>query len=221
MSRSTLTVRRLGLRDYRATWSAMRRLTDLRDADSDDELWLLQHPRIFTLGQAGRPEHLLAPGEIPVLQTDRGGQVTYHGPGQLVAYLMLDLRRAGIGVKRLVNLLESSVIALLADRGIESAARADAPGVYVDGAKIAAVGLRVRRGCSYHGIALNLDLDLEPFGRINPCGYSGLAVTRLADLVPLPPADRIEWRLAALIAEALGREPIEGAAEIDGAAPGV
>lgn len=215
MPRPPLTIRRLGLRRYDATWAAMRRLTDARTADTGDELWLLQHPRVFTLGQAARPEHLLAPGDIPVIQTDRGGQVTYHGPGQLVAYLMLDLRRAGIGVKGLVNLLEGAVIGLLAELAIDAVARADAPGVYVDGAKIAAVGLRVRHGCSYHGIALNLDLELEPFRRINPCGYSDLTVTRLADLVPLPSRDWIETRLAGLIADALGLGLLEGdAAEV-------
>lgn len=162
----------------------MRAFTDAREADTPDELWLLEHPPVFTLGQAGRPEHLLAPGTIPVVQTDRGGQVTYHGPGQLVAYLLLDLRRAGIGIKRLVERLEQSVIDLLAEHGVAAERRADAPGVYVAGAKIASLGLRVRNGCSYHGLALNVDMDLEPFGRINPCGYAGLAVTRLVDHVP-------------------------------------
>ena len=179
-----LRVRRLGLADYQDTWHAMRRFTDERDADTADELWLLEHPPVFTLGQAGRREHLLATGDIPVVQTDRGGQVTYHGPGQLVAYLLLDLRRAGIGIKRLVHGLEQAVIALLAEHDIDAAARQDAPGVYVDGAKIASVGLRVRRGCSYHGIALNVDMDLEPFLRINPCGHAGLPVTMLRRLRP-------------------------------------
>lgn len=187
MAAPPLIVRRLpGLSDYAATWTAMRAFTAARDPDTPDELWLLEHPPVFTLGQAGRPEHLLDPGPIPVVRTDRGGQVTYHGPGQLVAYLLFDLHRAGIGVRRLVSLLEQSVIELLAARGIGALARADAPGVYVAGAKIASVGLRVSRGCSYHGIALNVDLDLDPFRRINPCGYPGLAVTRLADLCPSP-----------------------------------
>jgi lipoyl(octanoyl) transferase len=168
--------------DYAQTWAEMRAFTDARTHASDDELWLLQHPPVFTLGQAGRPEHILAPGAIPVVQTDRGGQVTYHGPGQLIAYLLLDLRRAGLGVKGLVHLLEQAVIDLLAEVGIEAQARPDAPGVYVAGAKIASLGLRVRRGCSYHGLALNVDMDLGPFSRINPCGYPGLAVTQLADL---------------------------------------
>jgi len=177
-----LLVRRRGLSDYSAAWAEMRAFTDGRTQDTPDELWLLQHPPVFTLGQAGRAEHLLDPGEIPVIQTDRGGQVTYHGPGQLVAYLLVDLRRGGLGVKGLVHLLEGAVIGLLAGYGIEAEARADAPGVYVAGAKIASLGLRVRRGCSYHGLSLNVDMDLTPFLRINPCGHPGLAVTQLADL---------------------------------------
>jgi len=177
-----LLVRRRGLSDYSAAWAEMRAFTDGRTQDTPDELWLLQHPPVFTLGQAGRAEHLLDPGEIPVIQTDRGGQVTYHGPGQLVAYLLVDLRRGGLGVKGLVHLLEGAVIGLLAGYGIEAEARADAPGVYVAGAKIASLGLRVRRGCSYHGLSLNVDMDLTPFLRINPCGYPGLAVTQVADL---------------------------------------
>ena len=199
-----LLLRRLGRRDYEDIWAAMRRFTDGRDAGTADELWLVEHPPVFTLGQAGRPEHLLEPGEIPVIRTDRGGQVTYHGPGQLVAYLLLDLRRAGLGVKRLVNTLEQAVVDLLAGYDIQAAARPDAPGVYVDGAKIASVGLRIRHGCSYHGIALNLDLDLAPFARINPCGHPGLAVTRLADLVPGADLRDVDRRLATILADRLG-----------------
>ena len=171
---------REGLSDYAATWVEMRALTDARTATTRDEIWILQHPPVFTLGQASRAEHLLDPGPIPVVQTDRGGQVTYHGPGQIVAYVLMDLRRAGLGVKGLVHLLEDATIALLAGYGIQAQARADAPGVYVAGAKIAALGLRVRHGCSYHGLALNVDMDLTPFTRIHPCGYPGLAVTQLA-----------------------------------------
>jgi lipoyl(octanoyl) transferase len=182
----------------------MRQFTDQRDAGTTDELWLLEHPPVFTLGQAARPEHILDAGEIPVVKTDRGGQVTYHGPGQLVAYLLLDLKRAGLGVKRLVNLLEQSVIDLLAAYGVIAAARPDAPGVYVDGAKIASVGLRVRQGCSYHGIALNLDLELEPFARINPCGYPGLSVTRLVDLAPGIERQDIMASFASRLAARLG-----------------
>ena len=172
-----------GLQDYLATLSAMRAFTDARDADTPDELWLLEHPPVFTLGQAGRREHLLSPGDIPVIQVDRGGQVTYHGPGQLIAYLLLDLRRVGLGVKRLVNMLEQTAIDLLGTYGIEATRRADAPGVYVAEAKIASLGLRVRNGCCYHGLAVNVAMDLEPFRRINPCGYAGLTMTQIADLV--------------------------------------
>lgn len=169
-------------RDYQDTWAAMRRFTESRGADTPDEVWLLEHPAVFTLGVAGKPEHLLAPGKIPVVRTDRGGQVTYHGPGQLMVYTLLDLRRRGFGVRRLVELLEEAVIELLAEQRVAAHRRAGAPGVYVQGRKIAALGLRIRRRCSYHGLALNVDLDLEPFGRINPCGYPGLETTRLADL---------------------------------------
>ncbi|NBC12223.1 MAG: lipoyl(octanoyl) transferase LipB [Gammaproteobacteria bacterium] len=197
---------RLGRVDYVDCWHAMRRFTDARTADTEDALWLVEHPPVFTQGQAGRPEHLLQPGDIPVVQTDRGGQVTYHGPGQLVAYVLVDLRRLKIGVRKLVAALEGAVIDLLAGFGITAQARPDAPGVYVDGAKIASVGLRVRHGCSYHGIALNLDLDLAPFARINPCGHIGLPMTRLVDLVPattLAASDPGE-RLASVIAARLG-----------------
>jgi lipoyl(octanoyl) transferase len=193
-----LKLRRLGTDvSYEETLEAMRRFTETRDASTPDELWLLQHPRVFTQGVAGRAEHLLAPGDIPVVQVDRGGQVTYHGPGQWVLYLMIDLRRRGLGVRRLVDLIESSVIATLACFGIDAAADPKAPGVYVDGAKIAALGLRVRRGCSYHGLSLNVDMDLEPFSRINPCGYEGLAVTSMRELLPAdaPDPDAVAERL--------------------------
>ncbi|EXJ17229.1 lipoyl(octanoyl) transferase LipB [Imhoffiella purpurea] len=177
-------LRRLpGLQDYGDTLEAMRRFTDSRAPDTLDEIWLLEHPPVFTLGQAGRREHLLDPGDIPVIQVDRGGQVTYHGPGQLVAYMLLDLRRIGFGVKRFVNMLEQSVIELLDSYGIDAARRQDAPGVYVADAKIASLGLRIRNGCSYHGLSLNVSMDLEPFRRINPCGYAGLAMTQISDLV--------------------------------------
>jgi len=160
----------------------MQAFTSRRSRDTLDEVWLLEHRPVFTLGMNGKAEHLLAPGDIPVVAVDRGGQVTYHGPGQLVAYLMLDLRRLGLGVRQLVEILEQSVIDWLALRGITAEARRDAPGVYVGGAKIAALGLRVRGGCSYHGISFNVDMDLHPFSRINPCGYQGLPVTQLRDL---------------------------------------
>ena len=174
-----LIVRRLGLADYAPTLSSMRTFTDTRTPDTPDEVWLLQHPRVFTQGQAGKAEHVLAPGDIPVVQVDRGGQVTYHGPGQWVVYLLIDLRRRSLGVRDLVDLIEHSVIDLLAQYGIDAAGKPGAPGVYVGGEKIASLGLRVRKGCSYHGLALNVDMDLEPFRRINPCGHAGLQVTSL------------------------------------------
>ena len=198
-------MRELGLVDYAPTLQAMKALTDSRDTNSPDELWLLQHPRVFTQGQAGKAEHVLAPGDIPVIQVDRGGQVTYHGPGQWVIYLMVDLRRQKMGVRDLVDLIEQSIVRLLAEYGIPAAARADAPGVYVDGAKIAALGLRVRRGCSYHGLSLNVDIDLEPFQRINPCGHEGLRVTSMSALLPHTELDMdaVGRRLLAIIAERL------------------
>ncbi|MCG7905466.1 MAG: lipoyl(octanoyl) transferase LipB [Candidatus Thiodiazotropha taylori] len=159
----------------------MQAFTDKRTPSTPDQLWLLQHPAVFTLGQAGKPEHILKPGEIPIVNSDRGGQVTYHGPGQLIAYTMIDLRRARLGVRGLVTQLESAVIGLLANYAIQANASKDAPGVYIDGAKVASLGLRVRKGCSYHGLSLNIDMDLEPFSRINPCGYPGLAVTQLTE----------------------------------------
>ena len=175
-------VRHLGRQPYRLTWDAMRAFTDARRPGTASELWIVEHPPVFTLGQAGRPEHLLRPGDIPVVHSDRGGQVTYHGPGQLVAYVMVCLRDIGMGIRQLVTVLETAVIDLLQAYGIAAAARPDAPGVYVDGRKIASLGLRVRRGCTYHGLALNVDMDLEPFSRINPCGHVGLTVTQLRDL---------------------------------------
>jgi lipoyl(octanoyl) transferase len=177
-----LVLKPLGLRDYQDTWQAMRDFTETRDEGTPDELWLLEHPPVYTLGLNGNPAHLLRETGIPVVKTDRGGQVTYHGPGQLVAYLLADLKRNHLGVRSLVSLLENAVIGLLRQYGIPSAARPDAPGVYVDGRKIASVGLRVRRGCSYHGLSLNVDMDLAPFSAINPCGYAGLQVTSLAEL---------------------------------------
>jgi len=160
----------------------MKEFTEGRDADTVDEIWLLEHWPVFTLGLNADPSHLIAPGNIPIVRVDRGGQVTYHGPGQLVVYTLIDLKRAGLGVRRLVSALENSVIKLVAGFGIDAAARRDAPGVYVDGRKLASVGLRVRRGCSYHGLSLNVNMNTEPFTRINPCGFEDLAVTQLADL---------------------------------------
>ncbi len=181
-SPNTPVIRELGLREYEPLWRAMQRFTLERDAGTADEIWLCEHPPVFTLGLNGKREHLLNPGKIPVIDIDRGGQVTYHGPGQLLFYPLLDLQRRRLGVRQLVELLEQSVIDLLAEHGIVSQARRDAPGVYVEGAKIAALGLRIKRGRSYHGLSLNVDMDLEPFGRINPCGYENLPVTRCADL---------------------------------------
>lgn len=180
---SDLCVRHLGLADYATTLAAMRRFTEDREATTPDELWLLEHPRVFTQGVAGRAEHVLAAGDIPVVKVDRGGQVTYHGPGQWVLYLLVDLRRRGFGVRALVDVIERSLVATVAGFGIDAAADPAAPGVYVDGAKIAALGLRVRRGCSYHGLSLNVTMDLEPFSRINPCGFEGLAVTSMQALL--------------------------------------
>jgi len=175
-------VRELGRQVYAPVWHAMQAFTDARDADTEDELWLVEHEPVFTQGQAGKPEHVLAPGDIPVVAVDRGGQITYHGPGQIVAYPMLDLRRLGIGVRQLVCRIEQAIINTLEEWNIVAQRREGAPGVYVDDAKIAALGLRVRRGCSFHGLAFNIAMDLEPFSRINPCGYRGLAVTQMTDL---------------------------------------
>jgi len=173
----------LGRQAYAPVWQAMQRFTDARGPETLDELWLVEHDPVFTLGQAGKPEHVLAAGDIPVVPVDRGGQVTYHGPGQLVAYPMMDLRRAGIGVKALVERIEQAIIDTLAEWQIVAERKAGAPGVYTrDGAKIAALGLRVRRGCSFHGLAFNVAMDLEPYQRINPCGYAGQPVTTVLDL---------------------------------------
>lgn len=186
---STPIVRALGLQDYAPMLARMRAFTDARGAETPDEIWMLEHPPVFTQGQAGKAEHVLAAGDIPVVQADRGGQVTYHGPGQLVVYFLLDLQRLGYGIRSLVTRIEQAMIDVLAGYGIAAHADREAPGVYVDGAgglpgraKIGSLGLRVRRGCSYHGLALNVAMDLEPFSRINPCGYSGLRMTQIADL---------------------------------------
>ena len=181
-----LVVRRLGLQDYEPVFHSMRRQAEYpRRTERADEIWLLSHKPVFTQGQAGRPEHLLNPGDIPVVQVDRGGQVTYHGPGQLVAYLLIDVRRRRLGVRKLVDAIERAVIDALTELGVGAETRRGAPGVYVNGAKIAALGLRIKNGMSYHGLSLNVNMDLEPFLRINPCGFERLAVTQLADLLPL------------------------------------
>jgi len=176
------TVRELGRQPYEPVWRAMQRFTDARGPDTQDELWLVEHDPVFTLGQAGKPEHVLAAGDIPVLNVDRGGQVTYHGPGQIVAYPLVDLRRRGLGVRELVCRIEQAVIDVLAGHAIHAERKPGAPGIYVAGAKVMALGLRVRRGCSFHGLAFNVAMDLEPFRRINPCGFQGLEVTSVLDL---------------------------------------
>ena len=178
----TLLVKHLGRVEYEPTWRAMQQFTESREQGSTSEAWIVEHPPVFTQGQAGKPEHLLAVSEIPIVQSDRGGQVTYHGPGQVVIYLLLNLRDTGMGIRGLVTAIEDSIIAMLADHNIDAESRRDAPGVYVDEAKIAALGLRVKRGFTYHGLSFNLDMDLSPFQQINPCGYQGLAVTQGAEL---------------------------------------
>ncbi|MBU0751628.1 MAG: lipoyl(octanoyl) transferase LipB [Gammaproteobacteria bacterium] len=194
-------VRRLGPVEYEPTWRAMQDFTAQRTQDTPDQIWLCQHPPVFTLGLAGKPEHLLRDIGIPVVKIDRGGQITYHGPGQLVAYLLLDLKRRGITIKGLVNRMEQALIDLLAEFGVSAARLTGAPGVYVDGAKIGALGLKVKNGCCYHGLALNVAMDLSPFAAINPCGYEGMAVTQLTELVP---GITLEQASAALLSQ-LGR----------------
>ena len=174
----------LGRRDYEPTWQAMQALTQTRDASTPDQLWLLDHPPVYTQGQAGKPEHLLLTGNIPVVQSDRGGQVTYHGPGQLVGYLLVDIDRLGIGTRDFVIAIEDGLTAAVRSFGIAATANRDAHGVYVDGRKIASIGMRIRRGCSYHGFSLNVAMDLAPFRGINPCGYAGLSMCQLGDFVP-------------------------------------
>lgn len=197
-------VRDLGVVDYLPTWEAMQAFTAGRQPDTTDEIWLLEHNPVFTQGHAGKEEHVLAAGDIPVIPVDRGGQVTYHGPGQLVVYLLLNIRRKKFGVRELVARMEQSIVELLQQYGVEAYAREDAPGVYVDGAKICSLGLRVRRGCSFHGLALNLDMDLEPFNRINPCGYAGMAVTRLINLVDGVDRDQVKNTLTTILLTRLG-----------------
>ncbi len=197
-------VKRLGVVDYEPTWRAMQAYTRARTPDTRDELWLLQHPPVYTLGVAGRAEHLpRGRDDIPVVRIDRGGQITYHGPGQIVAYLLLDIRRRGLGVRPLVRLMERAVIDLLAEYGISAAGRVEAPGVYAGAAKIAALGLRVTRGCCYHGLALNVDMDLSPFSAIDPCGYPGLTVTQLKDFgvadAPGVVADKLAHQLMKIL----------------------
>jgi len=208
-SKAQLRVRQLGLSDYELVWHAMQDFTDQRDEHTIDELWLVQHPAVFTQGQAGKAEHVLAPGDIPVIQVDRGGQVTYHGPGQIVAYPLLDIRRSGLGVRELVNRIEESIIRVLERYEVKGERREGAPGIYVSDEKIASLGLRVRRGRTFHGLAFNIDMDLEPFQRINPCGFEGLSVTQLSDLAKIEIGE-VETQLVDSIASSLGYSEIIG-----------
>jgi lipoyl(octanoyl) transferase len=205
-------LRWLGRVDYEPTWRAMQRLVDARGPDTTDEIWFLEHPPVFTLGMNSRPEHLLGTGDIPVVQIDRGGQVTYHGPGQLVVYPLLDLGRAQLGVRTLVEGIERAIIATVAAWGIEARGRRDAPGVYVGPRKLASVGLRIRRGCCYHGLALNVAMDLEPFRRINPCGYAGLEMTQVSELGGPADLGVVADTLAPQLLAALGFRPADQSA---------
>jgi lipoyl(octanoyl) transferase len=202
--KNSLIIRDLGRRDYEPVWREMEAFTRERDARAVDELWFVEHPPVYTQGVGGRIEHVIDPHGIPVIRTNRGGQVTYHGPGQIVAYVLFDIRRRKLNVRQLVTHLEQAVIALLETYGIEAEARADAPGVYVNGDKIAALGLRVSRGCSYHGLALNVDGDLKPFDWINPCGYQGLKVTRMRDLGITDSRDTVREKFARILAGQMG-----------------
>jgi lipoyl(octanoyl) transferase len=210
-----LIVKRLGRRDYHPTWQAMQMFTDDRNESTTDEIWLVEHHPVFTQGQAGKAEHLLNTGDIPVVQSDRGGQVTYHGPGQLVAYFLIDLRRKKVGVRELVTHIENTVINTLAAFNITSAARADAPGVYVGTEKICSLGLRVRKGCSFHGLALNINMDLSPFQRINPCGYQGMQMTQVIDLGGPADFNVIEQQLIQELVALMGYEHVELITEAD------
>jgi lipoyl(octanoyl) transferase len=207
-------VRDLGRRAYAPVWHAMQAFTDARGPDTDDELWLVEHDPVFTQGQAGKAEHVLAPGDIPVVQVDRGGQVTYHGPGQIVAYPMIDLRRAGLGVRDLVTRIEQAVIDTLATWNIDGARRDGAPGIYVRGAKVMALGLRVRRGCSFHGLAFNISMDLAPYARINPCGFQGLAVTQVVDLGGPDDPAAVKPILVRELARQLGLAPFDASPDL-------
>ncbi len=213
-------VRRLGRQSYAPVWLAMQRFTDARDDDTPDELWVVEHDPVFTLGQAGKAAHVLAAGDIPVLHVDRGGQVTYHGPGQVVIYPLLDIRRLGVGVRDYVCRIEQAIIDALAEWSVTAVRRDGAPGVYVDDAKIAALGIRVRRGRTFHGLACNVDMDLEPFARINPCGYAGLRVTSLVDCIDASRAggatfDAVAARLLHHLGRQFGIDPTPGTAMPD------
>lgn len=211
MAQPTLVVRQLGVQDYQEVWHKMQDFTNNRSAETTDEIWLVQHPAVFTQGQAGKPEHLLTHSVIPVVQSDRGGQITYHGLGQQIMYVLIDIKRhANLNVRQLVTALEQSVVNTLAEYSIESYPKPDAPGVYVDGKKICSLGLRIRRGCSFHGLALNINMDLSPFEQINPCGYAGLKMCQLADFVSEEEAqcDRISPKLVNHFSQLLGYSAI-------------
>ena len=207
MQKLPLIVRQLGLQDYQEIWHKMQDFTDNRNAETIDEVWLVEHYPVFTQGQAGKPEHLLQSGAIPLVQSDRGGQITYHGPGQQVMYVLIDIRRhQNLNVRRLVTALEQSVVRTLADYAIEGYLKVDAPGVYIDGKKICSLGLRIRKGCSFHGLAFNINMDLQPFHYINPCGYAGLEMCQLADFIGRDEAvlDKVSPKLVNHLAELLG-----------------
>ncbi|HFQ4944436.1 TPA: lipoyl(octanoyl) transferase LipB [Vibrio vulnificus] len=210
-----LVVKRLGRRDYLPVWQAMHEFTDTRNEETPDEVWLVEHNPVFTQGQAGKAEHLLNTGDIPVVQSDRGGQVTYHGPGQLVAYFLINLRRKKLGVRDLVTTIENLVINTLKAYNIDSAARPDAPGVYVDGRKICSLGLRIRKGCSFHGLALNVNMDLSPFLRINPCGYQGMEMVQVSELGGPTNIALVEQQLVKELVNLLGYEQVEFSTEAE------
>jgi len=200
-----------GEQAYEPVWQAMKAFTDTRDEHTQDEVWILEHQRVFTQGQAGKPEHLLFTGDIPVVQADRGGQVTYHGPGQITAYILADLKRLNLGPRSLVDAIESSLVKLLAQYDIQAYPKADAPGVYVGQSKIASLGLRIRKGYSFHGLALNVDMDLEPFSRINPCGYAGMNMTHMAEFTPKPDIKVVGQKLVDQLATCL---PYKGSQDL-------
>ncbi|EPN7877889.1 lipoyl(octanoyl) transferase LipB [Vibrio vulnificus] len=210
-----LVVKRLGRRDYLSVWQAMHEFTDTRNEETPDEVWLVEHNPVFTQGQAGKAEHLLNTGDIPVVQSDRGGQVTYHGPGQLVAYFLINLRRKKLGVRDLVTTIENLVINTLKAYNIDSAARPDAPGVYVEGRKICSLGLRIRKGCSFHGLALNVNMDLSPFLRINPCGYQGMEMVQVSELGGPTDIALVEQQLVKELVNLLGYEQVEFSIEAE------
>lgn len=213
-----LNIRYLGRQPYEPVFEAMKAFSERRDEQTVDEFWFVEHDPVFTQGQAGKPEHVLAPGDIPVVQVDRGGQVTYHGPGQLVVYLLMDVRRSGSGPRQVVSAIERAIIKVLSSYGIESFARPDAPGVYIDGAKIAALGLRFRQMKSYHGLSFNLDMDLEPFTRINPCGYKDLQVAQLREFQNPVQWDEVSNRLLECLMKELGyneAQTVKKATEFD------